>query len=97
MSRSVFTRRIPLPIFIATAVLVAGSAYAQSLITASVIASGGGRSQSPGACYALDATLGEPAGGRSTGGAFALATGYQAGAGGYRRDQLFRNGFQECD
>ena len=74
---------------IALAALAAGEAPAQFSMNAHAIVSAGG-------CYAVAATVGEPAGGRIAGGAFAIDAGFQAGPGRVRGDQLFRGGFQEC-
>jgi hypothetical protein len=68
-------------------------AVAQTL-TSSVIAAGGGTSASAGGCLKLNATLGQPAPGPSSGGTFALNAGYWAGRG--DRDSLFHQGFEVC-
>jgi len=81
---------------IALAALAAGDAPAQFSMNAQAIVSAGGTIRSAGGCYALAATVGEPAGGRIAGGAFAIDAGFQAGPGRVRGDQLFHGGFQEC-
>ena len=65
-------------------------------ITAQGIAAGGGTSASDGGCRRLVATLGEPVGGRSSGGAYTVIAGFQAGLGTSSRDSIFHDGFQEC-
>ena len=75
----------------------AGIAPAQIQIAAQAIAGGGGTIRSNGGCYVLESTLGEPAGGRASGGAFAVTAGFWAGPGSARRDTVFHNGFQGCN
>lgn len=60
------------------------------------ITAGGGTSASSGGCRRLVATLGEPVGGRSSGGAYTVIAGFQAGLGTSSRDSIFQDGFQEC-
>lgn len=74
-----------------------GAAHAGALqITAQGIAPGGGRTESAGGCRRVEATFGEPAAGRSSGGAYAIIAGFQAGLAAGARDSIFHNGFQEC-
>lgn len=81
---------------IALAALAASDAPAQFSIDAHVIASGGGTTLSAGGCYALAATFGEPAGGRTAAGTFAVDAGFQAGPGRVRGDRMFRGDFEVC-
>lgn len=82
---------------VAGAAVVSGTAYAGGLqIIAHALAPGGGSSASPGGCRRLEATFGEPVAGRSSGGAYTVVAGFQAGANVHGRDSIFRNGFQEC-
>jgi hypothetical protein len=90
-------RRTIAAIFNVAVALAAGGALAQTLVTGSVIASGGGTSKSPGGCRVLESTLAEPVGGRTSGGAFAIDAGYWAGVGSRRRDKVFGTGFEECN
>ncbi len=82
---------------LAGVVLAWGAAHAGALqITAQGIAPGGGRIESAGGCRRLEATFGEPVAGRSSGGAYAIVAGFQAGLAAGARDSIFHNGFQEC-
>lgn len=82
---------------LAIGAFMAGAASAGGpQITAHAMVAGGGSSASPGGCRRLEATFGEPVGGRSSGGAYSLTTGFQAGADTRSRDSIFRNGFQKC-
>ncbi len=65
-------------------------------ITAHSISPGGGRSASAGGCRQLEATFGEPANGRSTGGGYVIVAGFRARMAAYRSDSIFNDGFQEC-
>jgi hypothetical protein len=82
-------------IVLAGAVLT-GPALAQQ-ISSHVIAAGGGTSRSPGGCRVLEGSVGEPAVGLASGGAFALQAGYWAGPGSQRRDSVFSGDFEECN
>jgi hypothetical protein len=82
--------RLALSLALAVAV---GKAAAQ-IVTASVIASGGGTSASQGGCFRLDATLGQPTAGASAGGTFILDAGFLPGNG--DQDSIFNQGFEEC-
>jgi len=62
-------------------------------ITAHSVSPGGGASS--GGCRRLEATLGEPANGRSAAGGFVLVAGFQAHIAAYERDSIFNDGFQE--
>lgn len=65
-------------------------------VTASVIAGGGGTSQSSGACFALDGTIGQGVAGLASASNLELHSGYWAGIAASRRDALFINSFEEC-
>jgi hypothetical protein len=65
-------------------------------LTAQAIATGGGRSASPGGCRRLEATIGEPVAGRASGGSFVVIAGFQGRVGALPRDSIFHDGFQEC-
>lgn len=78
------------------AVVLAGPALAQQ-ISSHVIAAGGGTSRSPGGCRVLEGSLGQPALGTASGGAFTLRAGYWAGPGSQRRDSVFSGDFEECN
>jgi len=82
-------------VLLATAVLAA-PALAQQ-ISSHVIAAGGGTSRSPGGCRVLEGSLGQPAIGNASGGAFTLQAGYWAGPGRQRRDSVFSGDFEECN
>ena len=84
--------RLALALALAVAVAV-GKAAAQ-IVTASVIASGGGTSASPGQCFKLNATLGQPTAGTSAGGTFILDGGFLPGNS--DQDSIFNQGFEEC-
>jgi len=73
---------------------ISASGVAAPVITASTIVGGGGRSLSPGQCFRLDATLGQPTAGSSMGGNFILDAGFLPGNG--DRDSIFHHGFEEC-
>ena len=76
-------------------ILGASATHAGSpTISDSIIAGGGGSSNSPGKCFKLDATLGQPMAGYSSGGAFAINVGFLAGRG--DRESIFHYGFEEC-
>lgn len=66
-------------------------------VTAQVISSGGGSSESAGGCRRLEATLGEPVSGPSSGGPYTLVAGFQASISAGPRDSIFNDGFQECE
>lgn len=76
--------------------LLAGPTLAQQ-ISSHLIASGGGVSRSPGGCRVLEGSLGQPALGTSSGGAFTVRAGYWAGPGSQRRDRVFSAGFEGCN
>lgn len=82
------------------ALVVGGCAMAQAsaqlALDGHVVAGGGGRSLSPGACMVLDGTLGESASGHSAGGAYALDAGYWAQQTAVDTDHLFRSDFEVC-
>ena len=73
------------------------AAFTQTVLQGGLIAAGGGRSQTPGGCRVLNGSLGEPAAGRSSGGAFAVTAGFRAGRGSTNDDALFNAGFEECN
>lgn len=81
---------------IATALLIALPALAQFQLDGAVIVGGGGHSESPGHCLRLEATLGEPSVGTSSGGTFALTAGHVARFDPGTRDTLFDTGFEAC-
>jgi hypothetical protein len=81
---------------IATIVLVTLPALAQFQINGAVIVGGGGRSESPGHCLRLEATIAEPSAGTSSGGTFALTAGHAAQFDPGTRDILFDSGFEAC-
>ncbi len=72
------------------------AAFTQTLLEGRLITAGGGRSQTPGGCRVVTGSLGEPAAGRSSGGAFTVSAGFWAGPGSADRDVLFTAGFEEC-
>jgi hypothetical protein len=76
--------------------LLAISAHgaAAPVITASIVAGGGGRSVSTGQCFTLDATVGEPTAGSSMGGSFILDAGFLPGNG--EQESIFHYGFEAC-
>ena len=82
-------------IVIAGGIAAAHAGSAPSL-SASVIAGGGGSSQTPGACLKLDATIGQGLAGTSSGANFELRSGYWAVLGSTGDDSLFNNDFEEC-
>ncbi len=65
-------------------------------IAAQTVSPGGGSAASAGGCRQLEATFGEAAGGRSSGGDFVVVAGFQAQMAAYGRDSIFNHGFQEC-
>jgi hypothetical protein len=71
-------------------------ASAQIAISGSVLAGGGGRSESAGHCFRVDGTLGQPVAGAISAGTFAITAGYWARVDGQGRDSLFNTGFEEC-
>lgn len=77
-------------------VLTALPASAQVSLSGSVIAGGGGHGESAGGCLVLAGTLGEPTAGATSGGVFALTSGYWAQIDPSGRDKLFHDGFEEC-
>lgn len=81
---------------ITTAILIALPAFAQFQLDGAVLTGGGGHSESTGHCFRLDATLGEPSAGSSSGGAFALTAGHAARFDPGTRDLLFDTGFEAC-
>lgn len=72
---------------------VAG-AQASTVLTAGVIAGGGGTAQSPGKCLRLDSTVGQPLTGLSSGGAFSVQAGFLPGNG--NSESIFHSGFEVC-
>jgi hypothetical protein len=79
--------------FGAMSIAHAGSA---PTISASLIAGGGGFSQSPGACLKLDSSIGQAIAGTSSGSNLELRSGYWPGQAGSPRDSVFNNSFEEC-
>lgn len=65
-------------------------------ISTSLIAGGGGFSQSPGACLKLDSSIGQAVAGTASGSNFELRSGYWPGQAGSQGDFLFTNSFEEC-
>ena len=81
----------------AAALVLATAAHGGGLaINASLIAAGGGRSESSGGCLAVDASIGQDTVGRSQGGPFSVSAGFRLALVGRPADSLFNNGFQEC-
>lgn len=76
--------------------LLAGPALAQQ-ISSHLIASGGGKSISPGGCRILEGSIGQPVIGTSSGGQFTIQAGYWASAGNQGRDSVFSGSFEECN
>ena len=70
------------------------AADAQFVLDADAVVVGGGSSASP--CSHLTSSIGEPAAGFSSGGAFSLSTGFLAIAAPAARDALFFDGFEGC-
>jgi hypothetical protein len=89
-----FGRRIVAIAVISAAAAMPASAEFQ--VDASVIAGGGGRSESAGGCLGLDGTIGETLAGSVSGGAYAITAGHWAGFDTRSRDALFNAGFEEC-
>jgi hypothetical protein len=85
-----------LALALAALLLCAVPAMAQLSLTGQVIAGGGGHSESPGGCLVLDGTAGQAIAGSANGGAFALGSGYWAGAGSDAQDRIFHQGFEGC-
>jgi hypothetical protein len=81
---------------LALSLLLAISAHgaAAPVITASALVGGGGRSVSPGQCFTLDATVGQPTAGSSMGGSFILDAGFLPGNG--DQESIFHHGFEAC-
>jgi hypothetical protein len=70
-------------------------AYAATDLIGSVIANGGNTANSPGGCYKLTASVGQPAAGSlATGGTFSLQGGFLAGHG--DKESVFHQGFEVC-
>lgn len=92
------TRRAGTPrMWIGLAVLLPVCAGADTYrLEGAVIAAGGGSSRSEGGCYALRATIGEAAVGRSSGGGFTTLAGFWGGAAGRHADPVFHDSFEEC-
>lgn len=87
------SRGVGLAAAIAAAGLLSADAAGQQ-VSAHLIGSGGGTSRA--GCLTLQASIGEAAIGRSSGGAFVMHAGYPAGAASQRRDAIFNHGFQGC-
>jgi hypothetical protein len=84
---------------VAIAVISAAAAMpasAEFQVDASVVAGGGGRSESVGGCRRLDGTIAETLAGAVSGGAYAISAGHWAGFDTRSRDALFNTGFEEC-
>lgn len=80
----------------ACAALSLAHAGSAPTIAASLIAGGGGFSQSPGACLKLDSSIAQAIAGTSSGANLELRSGYWPGQAGSLRDSLFNNSFEEC-
>ncbi|TDR38898.1 hypothetical protein DFR29_11841 [Tahibacter aquaticus] len=85
-----------LGLFLLAGTALCGTALAQQ-VTSHLIAAGGGTSRSPGGCRVLEGSVGQPALGAASGGAFTLRAGYWAGPGSQRRDSVFSGDFEECN
>lgn len=75
--------------------LGAAGAFAATQITHSLIANGGNTAYSPGACYQLASSIGEPTvGNPASGGPYSMQAGFLAGK--RDLDVVFRQSFEVC-